>query len=123
MKINLRIFILAAFAVVLLCALNSFAQVKVGGYKIVPTDDAAVIEAAEFAANAQSDRSNTTINNETIETAQKQIVAGTNYRICMQISIPVEGGEPVVEFAQTIVYQNLQQEYTLKSWLKVKSCG
>ena len=124
MEKNLKSLFFIGFTIILLCAANNFAQVKVGGYKSVPTDDQAVIDAAEFAANTQSDRSNTTINIESIEKAERQVVAGTNYRICMQVAVGEEGEEkPSVQFIQAIVFQSLQQEYDLKSWTKVKSCA
>ena len=114
---------MATFASILLFAASSYAQVRVGGYKAVPTDDPKVIEAAEYAANIQTERSGTNINIETIETAARQVVAGTNYRICLQVAVGEENEKPAVQVIQTIVFYSLQQKFSLRSWTRVKSCG
>ena len=123
MRNNLRITLISAgCGLILLCVASGFAQIKVGGYKNVPTDDETVIDAAEFAANAQSDRVSRKIDIETIAKAERQTVAGANYRICMEVAVGEENEEPSAQFVRAIIFYSLKKEFTLKSWVKVKSC-
>ena len=123
MKNNLQLIVIAVLGTIFICAISSFGQVRTGGYKAVPTDNETVIDAAEFAANTQSEKTGTNINIETIETAARQIVAGTNYKLCLQVAVGEENEKPSVEFIQAIVFYSLQQEFSLKSWTKVSDCS
>ncbi len=46
-----------------------------------------------------------------IEKAQIQVVAGLNYRVCIKVKLG-----SVQRVAEAMVYQNLQQQYSLSSW-------
>ena len=113
----------ATLSFVLICAASGYAQIRTGAYKVVSTDNETVIDAAEYAANTQSEKTGTTINIETIETAARQTVAGANYKICLQVAVGEENEKPVIEFIQTIVFYSLQQKFSLKSWMKVSACN
>jgi len=109
--------LLSALALVMTFAMASFAQM-VGGYKAIATDDENAISAAEFAVDAQSEKANKEYQLGEIVKAERQVVQGSNYRLCMEIS---EGGEESF-FVQAVVYVNLQNESKLTSWVN-SNCG
>ncbi|MGC2236795.1 MAG: cystatin domain-containing protein [Pyrinomonadaceae bacterium] len=126
MKNNLqKIFSLAAFCFIFGCAASCFAQIKTGGYKSISVNDAGVRAAADFAVQAKSDEQETDFSLESIETAETQVVAGTNYRLCMQIYVPGEEAETdgVTGFIKAVVFRNLKKEFSLKSWDEVEECS
>lgn len=115
---------LLIFAVTFAYALNNFAQAKTGSYRKIPNSDAAAIAAAEFAAQTQSEKDDAEIALQTIEKAESQTVAGTNYRLCIEV-FRIETGDDaeVRQFVQTIVFRNLKKQFALKSWETVEDCG
>lgn len=116
----------AAVSLIFCFADATFAQVKrpvLGGYKTISKTSADARAAAEFAVEAQSEKDNTTFRLETIEKAETQTVAGTNYRLCLQIIIEDEEAEEEVRaFYQVVVFRNLKKEFSLKSWTE-SDCG
>ena len=116
---------LAAFLVVLLCAANAFGQIRTGGYKSVSVADAGVNSAAAFAVELKSDDYDAEIKLENILKAEVQTVAGTNYRLCLEIYVPSEneGEDGIQLIVQTIVYRNLQGEMKITSWNDESDCG
>lgn len=126
MKINLRnIFACALFLVVFGCAANAFGQIRTGGYKSVSVSDAGVKAAADFAIELKSDDYDAEIRLEKIVKAETQTVAGTNYRLCMEIYVPseTESEDGVTLMVQTVVYRNLQGEMKITSWNDESDCG
>lgn len=125
MKKNIRFMMLcAACAVFFGSAIVNFAQVKppvVGGYKTVSVDDAAVAAAAEFAVSDHSQKNEVSLEVVSISKAERQIVQGTNYRLCIEVKV-VEEGNDETQFVLAVVYQNLKKAYTLKSW-KADGCA
>jgi len=122
MKNYLRM--LMILIVVLGCAAISFAQIKTGGFKKVPVSDAGVVAAAEFALGAQADKDNIGIELVSIESAERQTVAGTNYKICLLVTVTDEyTEEPYDQFISALVFSSLKKEYTLKSWTEVENCA
>lgn len=99
-----------------LTAASASAQIKVGGYKTASTTDERVVAAAEFAVSKKAEEQEG-LTLDSIEKAETQTVAGTNFRLCLKVSLDDETQE-----VRTIVYQNLKREYSLTSW-KVESCG
>ena len=115
---------LAAFAVIGASAANNFAQIKTGGYKKIAVSDAGVVAAAEFAAQAQSEKDEAGITVQNVKTAERQTVAGTNYKLCIEVlRIEADDDAEVQQFVQTVVFRSLKNEYTLKSWEEVEDCG
>lgn len=95
----------------------------VGGYKEVSKTSAEVRAAAEFAVETQGGKDNMTYRLETIEKAEAQVVAGTNYRLCLQIITEDEEAEDEIRgFYQVVVFRNLKKEFSLKSWTE-SNCG
>jgi hypothetical protein len=111
--------LLGAFVVIFGAAISSPAQ-KVGGYKTAPVDAADVKAAAEFAVAAQNkidDFGRTLIE---ILSAEKQIVAGVNYRMCLKSKLGGDEGE--IHFVKAVVYLDLKKVYKLTSWADDETC-
>ena len=82
-----------------------------GGYLSASQWASDVQEAAEFAAREQAARSGTRIALRSVVRAQKQIVAGANYRLCLEV---VAGTS--VERAAALVARDAQDRLTLMQW-------
>jgi len=121
MKKKLQITMMfAAFAVVFACVTAASAQ-KVGGYKSVAVDDAGGVAAAEFAVADHSEKNEVSLEVVSIQKAERQIVAGTNYRLCIEVKV-VEEGNDDTQFVEVVVYQDLKKVYKLTGW-KPDACG
>ena len=118
MKTRLHIgLLLSAFAVMFAFASASFAQ-RVGGYKVVAVTDAGAVAAADFALDAQFQKTDVEFELGEIVKAERQIVQGSNYRLCMEVT--AEGEEP--SFVQAVVYVDLKNNRKLSSWVN-STCG
>lgn len=96
---------------------------KVGGYKEISKSDAGARAAAEFAVEAQAKKKNATIELDDVLHAESQVVAGTNYRLCVKITTSGEKDEAdVVITVKVVVFRNLKRAYSLKSWAE-EDCG
>lgn len=100
--------------------ISASAQIITGGYKPAAVDNERVVAAAEFAVEnrVENNTEQEGLTLDSIDKAEMQSVGGTNFRICMTVSIDEESQQ-----VQAIVYQNLQKVYTLKSWTPVETCG
>lgn len=85
-------------------------QPMTGGYSAVSKTDQAVTQAADFAVKAQS-KKGTAVKLISIATAQRQIVAGSNYQMCLVVSKSNKRQE-----AMAVVYENLKNQFKLTSW-------
>jgi hypothetical protein len=110
---------LVAFVVVCVCVCAGAAKQRVGGYKEVATDDPEVVAAAKFAVGAEGEKQNATIKLVSVEHAERQVVAGMNYRLCLKVS---SGDDDEAQEVKTVVYKNLKSEYSLTSWEEAE-CG
>ena len=120
----------AAFAVVFACTSVGFAQVRppmVGGYKAVSVKDAGVVGAANFAVSNYSEKNETSLEIVRIHKAERQIVQGSNYRLCVEVKIieaEAEDAEAEAEdeenvetqLVQVVVYQDLKRAYKAGAW-------
>jgi len=105
-----------ALASMLVIASMASAQ-KTGGYKAIAKADAGARAAAEFAVDAQAERKNLTIDLIAVEKAESQVVAGTNYRLCLKVTTSGADDEADVTITvKVVVYRNLKGEYSLTSW-------
>jgi cystatin-C len=93
----------------------SHAQI-VGGYKPAAVDDEGVVAAANFAVSKEEETTEG-IDLDAVLKAERQIVAGTNYRLCLRVKLGDDS-----QVVEAIVYQDLKGAYTLKSWTP-KECG
>ena len=125
MKKNLRLFLMfAAFGIVFASSTAVFSQIKTGGYKAIAVDDDGVKTAANFAVEKKSEEQEVTISLESIEKAESQTVAGINYRLCLKVSSTNADGEKSESISiQVVVFRNLQNEYSLKSWVDEDCAG
>lgn len=94
---------------------------KVGGYRDIPKTDSGAKAAAEFAVSTQAEKSNKEIELVSVHKAERQVVAGSNYRLCLKITTSGDNGD-VTSYVKVVVYQDLKQEYKLTSWEK-SDCG
>jgi hypothetical protein len=88
------------------------ASIIVGGYRAIAKTDAGAVAAAEFAANAQGEKTEMAYELGEIVRAEGQLVQGMNYRLCMEIS--ADGEEPFR--VQAVVYVDLKRNYRLMQW-------
>lgn len=122
MKTNLRLII--TFGLILSAAAICLAQIKTGEYKKVSVSDPQVVAAADFAIEAQSEKAQAGIEILSIETAERQTVAGTNYKLCMQVNIAdATTDEPYEQFVVAEVFVDLKNEFSLKNWTATDKCG
>ncbi len=114
--------IITAAGCILLLVSAAAAQ-KLGGYKEVAVTDTQVREAAEFAASAEGEKASRTIKVIKINTAEMQVVAGRNYRMCLKVQ--ASGGEDEADAiftVMTVVYIDLKGNKKVTSW-EPKDCG
>ena len=108
---------ISAFAVMFAFASANFAQM-VGGYRAIAITDAGAVAAADFAVDAQSEKTDMEIELGEIVKAERQVVAGSNYRLCMDVSAEGEA----FGFVQAVVYVDLKNNRKLSSWVN-STCG
>jgi copper homeostasis protein (lipoprotein) len=82
-----------------------------GGYSNASITDKDVMSAANFAVEQQQQKTGQPLSLDSISQAQQQVVAGTNYKLCMKIK---DGSN--VRTASAVVYRNLQHQNSLTSW-------
>jgi len=85
-----------------------------GGYSKAPITEPDVVLATQRAVQAQRRRQSATIVLVVIESAEKQVVAGMNYRLNFKVK---SGNE--IQRIQAVVYRDLQDKYSLSSWEKI----
>ena len=96
---------------------------KVGAYKEISKTDASAHAAAEFAVGAQADKSGKEISLLSVFKAERQVVAGTNYRLCLKVNAQGDDDEAdAVIYVQTVVYVDLKGNKKLTSWAE-SDCG
>lgn len=124
MNINLRKILIFTAICLALGGVEAFGQIKTGGYKSVPAGEPNVKAAAAFAVQAKNEElEDVEISLEEILGAERQTVAGANYRLCLLIKMPGEDGEDASVFIRAVVFQSLKGEYSLKSWAEDDDCG
>lgn len=118
MKRNLQILILMVVLNIIFGCLASVAAQKVGGFTKISKTDEVALEAADFAVEAKSKKDETTFTLVSLDKAERQTVAGTNYRLCLSIKDVDENEKTVL----VVVYRNLQKVFSLTSW-KEEECS
>lgn len=112
--------IIAVCGIIFGCAANAFAQMDVppvGGYGKADPTDKQIITAANFAVKAQAKKQKVNIKLVAVNHAARQVVAGTNYQVCLSVEMTDRKTKTAVpQIVQAIVYQNLRQKYRLTSW-------
>ena len=124
MRNNLRIsLLLAAFGLIFVCATSGKAQtvepMMAGGYSRADVNDREIIDAANFAVKTEAKRRAAKISLVSIDSAERQVVAGLNFRLCLSVKTTGRNKKAAVsQTAQTVVYKNLKQKFALTSWTK-----
>jgi hypothetical protein len=120
MKRNMKLaFALALMGVIFGCAASAQAQPpRTGGYREVAKTDAGALAAADFAITAQSAKTGNTFELLDLVKAERQVVAGSNYKLCIQVS--ADGDEAFYVLA--VVYVDLKKNSKLTSWAD-SDCG
>lgn len=113
-----KVLIAVVFCVLIGCASTVFGQIRTGGYRTVPVTDQGVKDAVDFALEIKTQEMDEELSLEGIIKAEKQTVAGTNYRVCLQIYVPSKEDETdgVTLYIKTVIFLSLQNEYSIKSW-------
>ncbi|HQZ95214.1 MAG TPA: cystatin domain-containing protein [Pyrinomonadaceae bacterium] len=94
-----------------------------GGYKEIAKTDPAAKKAALFAVSAEAKRSEKEIEFISVVKAERQAVAGSNYRMCLKVSDSgAEGQDSADVFVKVIVNVDLKGVYKLLSW-EASDCG
>ena len=70
-----------------------------------------MISVAQFATAEESRKKRVRVTLVSIEHAERQVVAGLNYKLCLRIKIKGK-----THNVTAVVYQNLKQKYSLTSW-------
>jgi len=95
---------------------------QLGGYRQVAKDNEDVVAAADFAVDEQS-KKGTTFKLVSIEQAERQSAAGSNFRMCLKVGYHKEDDDvDATEFVKVVVHRDLQQEFSLLSWAQ-EDCG
>jgi len=118
-----KAFAAAVFFIALTCAVSADGQIKTGGYKAVSVDDAGVKEAANFAVESKAEETERIFQLEEILKAERQTVAGTNYRLCLLVTSQNESEEEISLYIKTVVFKNLKGEMKISSWEEEENCG
>ena len=121
MKKNLR-FAVMVVALGLILGGVAAASGQLGGYRQAPKDNEEVVAAADFAVDEQS-KKGTTFKLVSIEQAERQSAAGSNFRMCLKVGYHKEDDDvDATEFVKVVVHRDLQQEFSLLSWAQ-EDCG
>jgi hypothetical protein len=108
---------LSAVVCIIALALAASAQ-KVGGYQEIPKADASAQAAAIFAVSTKAEELKKTIELTSVLKAERQVVAGTNFRLCLKIKFE----EIVTLYMQAIVHVDPKGNKKLTSWTTT-DCG
>lgn len=92
--------------------------IQVGGFRAIAKTDPNAVAAADFAIKTQSAKTGYTYELHELSKAERQVVAGTNYKLCMQVS--ADGDEAF--WVQAVVYVDLKKNSKLTSWAD-SECG
>ena len=115
-------FVGLSIAAVVILSVSASAQ-RVGGFSEVAKTDAGAKAAAAFAVKAQTQKTERKETLMSIFKAERQVVAGSNYRLCLKVTS--EGAEDeadIIHFVQAVVYVDLKGNYKLTSWTD-SECG
>ncbi len=114
--------IIAALGIVFGCAASGFAQTDMkvpiaGGYGEADAANAEVVAAAKFAVKMQAKKQRAKITLVSVNQAERQVVAGLNYRLCLKVETAKKGKKPAEsKIIEAVVFQNLKQKLALTSW-------
>ena len=104
----------AAAIVFIVTVVTASAQVEpsIGGYSSFDETDANVVKAAKFAVKERNKKAGTKYKLMQTAQAERQIVSGWNYRLCLQ----VRNSNKETSYAEAVVWVNLENKRALISW-------
>lgn len=115
--------VFAVAAAVLVISSDASAQRVLGGYKEVAATDANAKKAAEFAVSAEAKKAEKEIELIEVIKAERQTVAGSNYRMCLKVSDSGAEGQDAAEvFVKVVVNVDTKGKYRLVSY-EASDCG
>lgn len=115
MKTNIKRLAAAAIAFAAFCFAPPASQAQTtGGYSDASVTDKTIVAAARFAVKTQAKKTSS-LKLVSIARAQRQVVAGSNYQVCLVVNQSKKRREAVA-----VVYQNLQNQFKLTSWTPAK---
>jgi hypothetical protein len=91
-------------------ATDAMAQ-RPGGYRLVSNDDPETVSAAKFAVGEKGRKFGKTIVLTSIVHAQRQVVSGVNYRLCLKVKV-----DGTSKRSEAVVYRDLKKQYSLTGW-------
>ncbi len=91
------------------------AQPIVGDFRPASIKDPEVVMAAKWAVQARAKSSHQKITLLSIQSAEKQLVAGMNYRVALRVKTGTKIGR-----AKATIYRDLQNKYSLSGWMPLK---
>jgi Aspartic acid proteinase inhibitor len=92
-------------------ALMAQQQPQVGGYQDAPKADPAIVAAAKAAVSERQQKEGGSITLVKIKRAETQLVAGVNYRLCLNVK-----ANGKTQTATVVVNKTLDDKYSLTSW-------
>jgi hypothetical protein len=123
MKFKSNIFLRPAVLIIFLSAGVCFGQrdAVAGGYVDADATNADVVAAANFALKKRGKAQKAVVSLVSISRARMQVVAGTNYEVCVEIDVKRKADKKADrQFARAVVYRNLKNKFSLTSWTSVK---
>lgn len=97
-----------------------------GGYTQQSVVDEEVKRIAEEAVKMKSKELQSELFLNAIHKAETQVVAGVNYRLCIETHLPSDQPmtDGVVQYIQVVVYKNISGELKITEWKEdEKGCG
>ena len=91
-------------------ASDTLAQ-RPGGYRLLSNDDPEAVSAAKFAVGEKGRTFGKTIVLTSIAHAQRQLVSGANYKVCLKVRV-----DGTSKRSEAVVYRNLQKQFSLTGW-------
>ena len=116
-------FVIVLFVLAIALGTIGASAQRLGGYREIDKSDEGAAAAAEFAVKAESESKEMTYKLVSIEHAESQVVAGTNYRLCLKVGYHKQDDDvDTTEFVRVVVNRNLQNQHSLTSWTE-ENCG
>ena len=121
MRKNLRfLFCVVALGLTFVPAQRSVAQEglpRVGGFKKASVNDAQVVAAARFAVKAQAQKQKTNMRLISIHAAERAVVQGALYRLCLVVEIEDRENNVIVkQGVKAQLSQTLKGQFSLRKW-------
>jgi len=116
-------FVIVLFVLAIALGTIGASAQRLGGYREIDKSDEGAAAAAEFAVKAESEAKEMTYKLVSVEHAESQVVAGTNYRLCLKVGYHKQDDDvDTTEFVRVVVNRNLQNQHSLTSWTE-ENCG